>query len=72
MIFIRENCETELKFEDHGEFKTIKRIDKFDDGREYETVEKYDSSWNAESVRFFFVSKANAIIGNGGKIKDIL
>ena len=72
MIFIRENCETELTLEVCEEFKIIKRVDNFNDGRKVETIEKYDSSWSDETVRFFFVSRANAIVSNGGKIKNIL
>lgn len=71
MIFIRENCETELTFEVREEFKIIKRVDNFNDGRNVETIEKYDSSWSDETVRFFFVSRANAIVSSGSKIKDI-
>ena len=72
MIFIRENCETELTLEVCKEFKIIKRVDNLNDGRKVETIEKYDGSWSDETVRFFFVSRANAIVSNGGKIKNIL
>lgn len=72
ITFITDNCEIELKFDVHEGFKTIKRVDKFKSGLEVETVEKYNSLWSDESVRFCFVSKTNAIIYNGGRIKECI
>ena len=66
----RENVTTVVGYEKNEDgfvvSCTIKQAD-----RESISIDKYDNSWQESSVRFFFFSRVNGIVGNDGKIVDI-
>ena len=70
IIFKNNGITIELSFVKTAKGFVISRLDKHSD-REISTIDAFDSSWSEETIRFFFVSRINAIIANGGEIKDI-
>lgn len=66
----RENVTTVVGYEKNEDGFIVSCTTKHAD-REYISIDKYDKSWQESSVRFFFFSRVNGIVGNDGKIVDI-
>lgn len=65
------NATTELTFDVTENGTSIRRFNNMDDGREYDSIEKYDTSWKENIVRDFFITKVNVLIEDGYRVEDI-